>query len=38
MKGVDLIVHTAAQPSHPRSIEIPMEDFEINAMGTLKML
>jgi len=38
MKGVDLIVHAAAQPSHPRSIEIPMEDFSINAMGTLKML
>ncbi|MEM3811282.1 MAG: NAD-dependent epimerase/dehydratase family protein, partial [Conexivisphaerales archaeon] len=30
MKGVDLIVHTAAQPSHPRSIEIPEEDFDIN--------
>jgi CDP-paratose 2-epimerase len=38
IKGKDVIVHTAAQPSHPRSIEIPMEDFEINALGTLKLL
>lgn len=38
IKGSDVIVHTAAQPSHPRSIEIPMEDFEINALGTLKLL
>ena len=27
------IVHAAAQPSHPRSIEIPMEDFQINTLG-----
>ncbi|MFA6530685.1 MAG: NAD-dependent epimerase/dehydratase family protein [Candidatus Micrarchaeia archaeon] len=38
VKGVDAVVHTAAQPSHPRSIEIPMEDFQINAYGTLCML
>jgi CDP-paratose 2-epimerase len=38
VKGVDAIVHTAAQPSHPRSIEIPMEDFQINAFGTLNLL
>lgn len=38
VKGVDAVVHTAAQPSHPRSIEIPMEDFQINAYGTLFLL
>ena len=36
--GVDGIVHTAAQPSHPKSIEIPMEDFDINLRGTLEIL
>ncbi len=35
---VDAIVHTAAQPSHPKSLEIPMEDFQINAYGTLLLL
>jgi CDP-paratose 2-epimerase len=38
VKKVDAIVHAAAQPSHPRSIEIPMEDFQINAFGTLSLL
>jgi CDP-paratose 2-epimerase len=38
VKNADAIIHTAAQPSHPRSIEIPMEDFEINALGTLNLL
>jgi CDP-paratose 2-epimerase len=38
VKRVDAIVHAAAQPSHPRSIEIPMEDFQINAFGTLNVL
>ncbi len=38
IEDVDLVVHTAAQPSHPKSIDIPMEDFEINAVGTLKLL
>lgn len=38
VKKVDAIVHTAAQPSHPRSIEIPMEDFRINTEGTLNLL
>ena len=36
--SVDGIIHTAAQPSHPRSIDIPYEDFDINARGTLKLL
>jgi len=34
----DIIIHTASQPSHPRSIEIPIEDFSINAQGTLYLL
>jgi len=38
IKGVDAIVHLAAQPSHPRSMEIPIEDFQINAFGTLQLL
>ncbi|MGD0420691.1 MAG: NAD-dependent epimerase/dehydratase family protein [Xanthobacteraceae bacterium] len=38
VKRADAIVHAAAQPSHPRSIEIPMEDFQINAFGTLNLL
>lgn len=38
IKDVDAIIHTAAQPSHPRSIEIPLEDFQINAYGTLFLL
>jgi CDP-paratose 2-epimerase len=34
----DLIVHTAAQPSHDLAADIPFLDFETNAMGTLHML
>lgn len=38
IKKVDAVIHTAAQPSHPKSIEIPVEDFQINAWGTLFLL
>jgi len=38
LKKVDATIHTAAQPSHPRSIEIPIEDFQINSWGTLFLL
>jgi CDP-paratose 2-epimerase len=38
IKDADAVVHLAAQPSHPRSLEIPMEDFQINAFGTLNLL
>ncbi|MBU0761872.1 MAG: NAD-dependent epimerase/dehydratase family protein [Candidatus Altiarchaeota archaeon] len=38
IEGVDAVVHCAAQPSHPRSLEIPLEDFQINAWGTLNLL
>jgi len=34
----DLIVHCAAQPSHDRAREIPLLDFEVNALGTLHLL
>jgi len=34
----DLIVHTAAQPSHDKAAEIPILDFEVNALGTLNLL
>ncbi|MGD0434923.1 MAG: NAD-dependent epimerase/dehydratase family protein [Bryobacteraceae bacterium] len=34
----DLIIHTAAQPSHDRADAIPFEDFETNAVGTLNLL
>src|SRR5712671_4056299 len=33
-----LIVHAAAQPSHDRAAEIPFDDFETNALGTLNLL
>lgn len=38
IKKSDAVIHAAAQPSHPRSIEIPVEDFQINAWGTLFLL
>lgn len=38
IEDVDAIVHCAAQPSHPMSLEIPLEDFQINAYGTLNLL
>ena len=34
----DVVIHTAAQPSHDKSSSIPFEDFEINANGTLHLL
>lgn len=34
----DLVIHCAAQPSHDKASEIPILDFEVNAMGTLNML
>ena len=34
----DLIVHTAAQPSHDKAKEIPFIDFEVNAGATLGLL
>lgn len=34
----DAIVHTAAQPSHDKAAEIPFDDFDVNAVGTLNLL
>lgn len=34
----DLIVHCAAQPSHDKAREIPLIDFDVNAVGTLNLL
>lgn len=34
----DAIIHTAAQPSHDKAAEIPFDDFDTNAAGTLNML
>ena len=34
----DVIIHTAAQPSHDRAAAIPFLDFETNALGTLHLL
>jgi CDP-paratose 2-epimerase len=32
------IIHAAAQPSHDRAAEIPFDDFDTNAVGTLNFL
>lgn len=37
-QGVDLVIHTAAQPGVPSSVRRPREDFFINAAGTLNVL
>jgi CDP-paratose 2-epimerase len=34
----ELIVHCAAQPSHDKARDIPLLDFEVNALGTLHLL
>jgi CDP-paratose 2-epimerase len=34
----DAIVHAAAQPSHDRAADIPFDDFDTNAGGTLNLL
>ena len=34
----DMIVHTAAQPSHDLAASRPFDDFDVNAVGTLNML
>lgn len=32
------IIHCAGQPSHDKSAEIPGEDFDVNAVGTINLL
>ena len=34
----DLLVHTAAQPSHDLAATRPFDDFDVNAVGTLNLL
>jgi len=34
----DLVVHCAAQPSHDKARDIPVLDFEVNALGTVNLL
>ncbi len=36
--GVDAIVHLAARPSVPRSLEDPVASHEVNTVGTLRIL
>ena len=36
--NVDLVIHTAAQPSHDWAARDPQTDFGINALGTLNLL
>jgi UDP-glucose 4-epimerase len=38
VEGVDFILHQAAIPSVPRSVEFPLESHEANATGTLRLL
>ncbi len=35
---IKLIIHTAAQPSHDWASKHPLDDFEVNATGTLNLL
>ncbi|QCT01839.1 CDP-paratose 2-epimerase [Paenibacillus algicola] len=37
-KDIQLIIHTAAQPSHDWAAREPLTDFHINATGTLNLL
>lgn len=37
-KDIDIIIHTAAQPSHDWAAKEPFTDFTVNANGTLVML
>ena len=38
MKGVDFVIHQAALPSVPRSVETPIESNDNNTNGTLNIL
>jgi CDP-paratose 2-epimerase len=37
-KAIELVIHTAAQPSHDWAARDPQTDFTVNANGTLNML
>lgn len=34
----DMVIHCAAQPSHDKAKEIPLTDFDVNAVGTINLL
>lgn len=34
----DVVIHCAAQPSHDRARDIPLTDFEVNALATVTLL
>src|SRR5689334_3541521 len=34
----DAVIHAAAQPSHDKAAQIPYDDFDTNAVGTLNVL
>jgi CDP-paratose 2-epimerase len=36
--GLELVIHTAAQPSHDWAASDPQTDFTVNANGTLNLL
>jgi CDP-paratose 2-epimerase len=36
--NIDIVIHTAAQPSHDWAANEPLTDFSINATGTINML
>ena len=36
--GIELVIHTAAQPSHDWAASDPLTDFTVNANGTLNVL
>ncbi|MEI6426841.1 MAG: NAD-dependent epimerase/dehydratase family protein [Pseudanabaena sp. ELA607] len=37
-QDIDLVIHTAAQPSHDWAVQDPYTDFTVNANGTLVLL
>ncbi len=37
-KDIEIVIHTAAQPSHDWAAKEPFTDFSVNAVGTLNML
>lgn len=34
----DLVIHCASQPSHDKACDIPLVDFDVNAVGTINLL
>jgi CDP-paratose 2-epimerase len=36
--GPAVVIHCAAQPSHDKARDIPLQDFDVNAVGTLNLL